>query len=252
MDDENFNCHLWFCLVEDHCFMAKYIYDSKPANQELISKELDKVTTSLSTLEFISPEKRTLALNTDKYEKFVAALAASFDLKNNALEKEAFIELVILIANQMDSYLRLSVLLKKQVDNKTNDIDIVLLYQGDNDSPITERKVYKMAKENKIISDELFDKLEQLYKKRNKIVHRYIISDLKTKELFDIAYSYEIACEEVRLKLKEMENLQFTEKIGIHGNGRDPNEEHKPEDIKFLMSQVNDKHLIDELKRVIN
>lgn len=251
MADDEFTCNLWLCRVEDHFFLAKYIFDPKKDDPKLVEIERQKSIDALSTLEFISAEKRTMAVNIDRYEKFVASLAASFDLKNHAIENESYIELIIVIANQIDAYLRQSLLMKKQIDLKTNEIDIVFLYQGDEDKAITERQIYKLAKDQGLTSQALFDKLETLYKKRNKIVHRYIISDLKTNELLDMFDEYEMVCEEVRLVLKSMEDLQFAEKIGIHGGQRDPREEHSAESINFLMSLVNDKHLLTGLKRDI-
>lgn len=252
MADDEFTCNLWFCRVEDHYFLAKYIFDPKKDDPTLIDKERRKAIEALSTLELISVERRTMATNTDKYEKFVAALAASFDLKNHAIESEAYIELIIIIANQIDAYLRQSLLMKKQLDLKTNEIDIAFLHQGDEDKAITERQIYKMSKDHGLVTQVLFDKLEALYKKRNKIVHRYIISDLNTAELLDIYDGYDVVCEEVRVVLKGIEDLQFKERIGIHGGQRDPREEHSEEAINFLMSLVNDKHLLTGLKRGID
>lgn len=251
MADDEFTCNLWLCRVEDHFFLAKYIFDPKTDDPALVEKEREKAVEALSTLEFISIGRRTIAIHTDKYEKFVAALAASFDLKNRAIENESYIELIIIVANQIDAYLRQSLLMKKQIDLKTNEIDIVLLYQGDEDKAITERQIYKMSKDQGLITQVLFDKLEALYKKRNKIVHRYIISDLKTTELLDIYDGYDVICEEVRLILKNIEDLQFKERIGIHGGQRDPKEQHSEDAINFLLSMVNDKHLLTGLKRTI-
>jgi len=252
LDDDDFNCHLWLCIVEDHFILAKYIYDSNPKDLEIINKELKKAKTSLSTVEFLSSEKRVEAFNLNKCKEFLAAIAASFDLKNNAFKNNAFIELIILTANQIDAYLRFSLMMKKQIDNKINDIDITLIYQGDKDAVISEREIYNKAKENNVISEELFNKLQGLYNKRNKIVHRYIISDIKTKDLIDIAYSYEVICNEVQLKLKEIEDFQMENKIGVYGNWKDLNKEYTSEDINYLMSQVNDKHFLDALKRSIS
>jgi hypothetical protein len=58
-------------------------------------------------------------------------------------------------------------------------------------------------------------------------------------------------CETVRQSLKVVENLQFKEGIGIHGNGRNPEEEPTEQNINMLYSQVNDKHLIRDLFREI-
>lgn len=252
MDDGGFNMHLWYAIVEDHMFMAKYIYDTAKQHAPEIKVELEKAEYALSTLELISPDKRALALEFDRYENFIASLAASFDLKNKAIENKSAIELLIIIANQIDAYLRMAIVMKKQLQDRTNRIDITLLFQGANDSPVMERKIYKQAKDLGIITDDTFTKLEKLYTERNKVVHRYIISSFKTVYLYEIVYEYETVCETVRQNLKSVEDLQFSEGIGIHGNGRNPNEEPTQENVNMLYSQVNDKHLIKGLFRDID
>ncbi len=251
MDGGGFNMHLYYANVEDHMFMAKYIYETKKENEPAVKVQLEKVDLALSSLVLISPAKRNLALEFDKYEKFMASLAASFDLKNKAAENLSLIELLIIIANQIDAYLRMAIVMKKQLQDKTNHIDIALLYQEENDNPIMERRIYKQAKDLGIINQDTFDKLEQLYGERNKVVHRYIISEFKTRHLYDIVYEYDNICETVRLCLKSVEDQQFSEGIGIHGIGRNPNEEPTDNDINMIYSQVNDKHLIRDLYRTI-
>jgi hypothetical protein len=252
LDDTEFNIHVWFCNVEDHFFMAKYIYDSKEDKNPLIEKELEKVKSVLSTIEFISQPRRDRLVKIDKCEKFTASLAASFDLKNNAIEKRSFIEFVIVVANQIDAYLRLSILLKNQLDNNTDEIDISLLYQAPKDPPVMERTIYSKALKCDIISKDIYDKLEALYQERNKIVHRYIISDLKTRDIRNVAIDYEEICEKARVGMQKLEDLQIEQQIGIYKNSRGSNYEYNAEEIKFMMSQVNDKHLMSSLKREID
>lgn len=251
MDGGGFNMHLWYAVVEDHMFMVKYIYDTSKKNHPEVKSELEKVEAALATLELINPNKRSLVLEFDKYENFIASLAASFDLKNRAIESKSVIELMVIIANQIDAYLRMAIVMKKQLQERTNRIDITLLFQGETDAPIMERKIYKQAKDLGIISQDTFDTLEKLYSERNKVIHRYIISSFKTVYLYEIVYKYETVCETVRQSLKVVEDLQFKEGIGIHGNGRNPNEEPTEQNIKMLYSQVNDKHLIKDLFRDI-
>ena len=251
MDGDGFNVHLWYAVVEDHSFMAKYIYDTARQDDKEIKNELRKAKIALATLQILSPNKRNLAVEIDKYENFMASLCASFDLKNRAIENQSIVELLIIIANQIDAYLRMAIVMKKQLKEKTNRIDIALLFQGETDAPIMERKIYKQAKELGIISNDTFTKLDKLYTERNKVVHRYIISDFKTVYLYEIVYDYEIVCETVRLSLKAIEDLQFAEGIGIHGNGRHPDEDPTEQNINILYSQVNDKHLIKNLFREI-
>ncbi len=250
MDGGGFNMHLWHAAVEGHLLMAKYIYDTDKANDPKILEELNKVEAALATLILISESKRRLAIELNKYENFMASLAASYDLKWRALENKSFIEFLVIVANQIDAFLRMAIVLKKQIDNKSNEVDVSLLFQGENDPAVMERKIYSQAKILRIISEENYVELERLYKERNKVIHRYIISDFKTLYLYKIALDYEIICEEVRMKLKNVEDIQFRDGIGIYG-GKDPNHEPDDSDKQFLFSQVNDKHLIKELKRII-
>lgn len=87
MDGNGFNIHLWAAVVEDHTFMAKYIYDTKDQDDPKIKLEIEKVERVLSTIQLISPKNREIAIELDQYENFMTSLAASFDLKNKAVEK---------------------------------------------------------------------------------------------------------------------------------------------------------------------
>tara|TARA_R110002072_G_scaffold302818_1_gene488941 strand:- start:2169 stop:3179 length:1011 start_codon:yes stop_codon:yes gene_type:complete len=251
MDGGGFNMHLWFAVVEDHMFMAKYIYDTDKAENKKVKTELRKAKESLKSLRLLSLNARKEAIITDRYEKFMASLAASFDLLNAAYENKSAIEIIIVIANQIDAYLRLAIIMKKQLKNKNDEIDISLLYQGENDKAIFEKRIYKIAKDLGILDLTLFNRLETLYNKRNKTVHRYIISDLRTRDIDDLSIEYVFISEEIRLINEKLENEQFEEKIGIYGGLRNPQEEHSPESINFLHSQVNDKHLTGKWERKI-
>jgi hypothetical protein len=251
MDGGGFNMHLWYAIVDGHSFMAKYIYSTSKQNSKKVKGELEKAKKALSTLELVSIDNRELALEFDKYEKFMASLCASFDLKNKALKSKSPIELLVIIANQIDAYLRIAIVLKKQLTEKTDRIDTKLLYQGESDVPIMERKIYKQSLELKIITQTVFQKLEFLYGQRNKVIHRYIISEFKTRNLFEIVYEYEVVCEKVRLSLKKIEDLQFAKKIGLHGGDRNPDDDPKEEHVNMLYSQINDKHLIKKIYRKI-
>ena len=237
MDDNEFNMHLWFCSVEDHIFMAKYIYE--------------KENESLPKLVFISEKNRNTIIGLDRYEKFQSSLAASFDLKNNAIQSNSLIEFIIIVANQIDAYLRLSIVMKMQLSGKTNSFDLKYFYQGEDDKAIMERAIYKEANKLGILSDAVFDDLEVLYKKRNKIVHRYVISELRTKDLRHIAFEYETASEKIRLIMKDLEDLQRTQKIGIYRESLEPEKEMGKQELKLFFAEINDKHLTENFKRDI-
>jgi len=177
MDDEEMNMHLWFCTVEDHVLMAKYIYSKKYENSKRIKEELSKVITALSKVAYISERNRARVLALDRYYKFEAALAASFDLKESALRSVSLIEFILVVASQIDSYLRLCIVMRKQIDSKSDEFEQKYFYQSEQCKPITERTIYKEAKALGVISENNFERLSKLYDLRNKIVHRFIISD---------------------------------------------------------------------------
>jgi hypothetical protein len=208
IEDEEFRTKLWFASVDDHTFIAKFVYSTRDEDSECNHSEMAIVTASLSSLRLLTVAQRQKAIEIDRYEKFMASLSASFDIKNKALESDAVIEFMVITANQIDAYLRMALVLKKQLDEQTDAIDIALLFQGDNDTPVMERAIYKQALSTGIIDQQLFDDLDRLYKERNKVIHRYIITDLKIRDIYHVAGDYHKISERVRLKLKLIEDQQ--------------------------------------------
>lgn len=252
MDDPEFKMLLWYAVVEDHMFMAKYVFKTNRESDPLVIEEIQKVELALCTLQLLSPSNRELAIELDKYEKFMASLAATFDLRARAFESGCFIEFLLIIANQIDAYLRMAIVLKKQLDLNTNRIEISLLFQEEDDIPITERNIYSQALSHSIIDQATYDSLNTLYTERNKIVHRYIISDFTTEKILQVAHRYEGVCETVRNALAMVEELQAQRQIGIHAAGVRRAEDYTFEDRQFIYSHINDKHSLRGLNRPIN
>lgn len=250
LHDDEFKILLWGTTVEDYFFMAKYVCQPTLENNQEIEEEIKKVEKCLSTLMFLSLDRRRLAISFDRFEKFNGSLAASFDLKENAIKNNSFIELIIINSNQIDAYLRLCIVHKFQILENSNLFKIEYLFQGETDKPIFEKQIYDKASKMDIISKEQHNKLYKLYNLRNKVVHRYIITDIKTYELREIAVDYEILCEEIRLVLADIETEQFEKKVGYHGD-KDPHRTRDQDHIKELHSLVNDKHFIDNYHRTL-
>lgn len=249
MDDDELNTHLWFCTVEDHVLMCKYLYSKKHENTDRIKMELSKVKTALSKVAYISESNRERVLALDRCYKFQAALAASFDLKQSALKSDSLIEFILIVASQIDSYLRLCIVMKKQLRSNSDDFEQKYFYQGEQCKPITERAIYKEAKSFGIISDINFERLSRLYDLRNKIVHRFIISDIRTRDLLRIATDYDEASEEIRLVMRKLEDSQRETKVGLYKDSAVPDEEIDHDEVRLLFANVNDKHLLNKYER---
>lgn len=235
--NKGLNIHTWMSAVDDHFFLATYIYGKKKSK-----KELNSVKKTLKTIKFIKPQYRNQVIALDRFDHFMASMAATIDLRNRALESRSFIEYVVLSANNIDALLRLSIILTNQLEQKNKNIDTSYLFQGKEDKPIWEKEIYKKALSKKIISNELFDKLYKLYEERNKVVHRYIITDIRTKDLRNIALKYSEIEDTVSTIVGELEQKQFKEKVGIYGTESPPERKIKGIELKRLRYQVRDKH----------
>lgn len=251
MDDDEVNIHLWFCTAQDHVLMAKYIYSKHHEHTDRVKGELVKVKMALSKVAYISESNRWRVLALDRFYKFQSALAASFDLKESALKSGSLIEFILIVASQIDSYLRLCIVMKKQLDSRVNEFEEKYFYQGEKCKPMTERTIYNEAKSLGVLSDINFELLSRLYDSRNKIVHRFIISDIKTRDLNNIAIDYDAVAEEIRLDMRKLEDLQRETKIGIYKFSAAHDDVVNEEELKFLYANVNDKHLLRKYKREV-
>jgi uncharacterized protein YutE (UPF0331/DUF86 family) len=248
---EKFDMYLWMAVVADKFIMCKYIYDSKKRENLKIKKEIEKAKNTLKTILVIEEKYKKEVLESERFSKFMTSLGASIDLTNRAYKNGSSIELVVLLANQIDALLRLVLILKKQIDNSTDDIDTTLIFQSETDKPIMEKTVYKMALDEGIITQQLYDKLFGLYNQRNKVIHRYIITDLLTKDVMKVSYEYGELEEKVGAIVRKYEQKQFKLKIGIYGVDKPP--DHPLDKIAKdkIIGGLKEKHAHSEVNKKI-
>ena len=249
LNDEKFKMHLYGAQVDDQLCFAKFIYSKSDESTTIIKNELEKVKVVLKTFRLIPKRDRKLASDLNKYDNFLGSLGASYDLLYKAIESESFVELVVISSNQIDAFLRLSIILRKQISNKTNEIETKYLFQKENEKGIIERKIYTEAHTLGIIDDDLKNELNDLYDLRNKVIHRYIISYLKTRDIINISHDYLVLHEKVRLILKDLEQQQSEMGLGIYGQGLKSIDDIDEDDRRRAYAFANDKHLYDKLKR---
>lgn len=251
MDDSEFCTHMFFGALADQAFIGKYIYDANLDNDERINEELRLVDNILKSLVIVPPRDRKLASDMEKLDRFQGALAASYDLLDNAIESDSFIEVIAVSANQVDAFLRLSIVIAIQLKNQTDEVPLKYLFQGVDERGLMERKIYDDALKYNVITDDDHKELNSLYKLRNRVIHRYIISDIKTRDLPSIAVRYIESSEKVRLILRDLENEQKSCQYGVYGKKFMKFFEPDDETIKRLYADVNDKHLIRKFARKV-
>lgn len=251
MDDSEFCVHLYFGALADQALIGKYIYDVGLKNDKRIIEQLTIVGQILNSVVIVPIHERKLASNLNKFDRFTGSLAASHDLLHSSIESESYIEIIAISANQIDAYLRLSIVIAKQLNDQTNDIDIKYLFQADNEKGMMERKIFDHSLEYGVIDQEIYDELNSLYLLRNRVIHRYIISDIKTRDLVDIAARYLKASETVRLILREFENKQAGSQYGVYGKKLGKASITDNAAIQRLYADANDKHLLGRFNRTI-
>ena len=142
-------------------------------------------------------------------------LAAAGQLANRAVQSGSFIESICLSASLIDASLRIGLVLKHQIDTRSIDIPAELLYQADDDKIVTERRIFGRAHAEGIIDQDLFKRLETLHTDRNRVVHRYIISEITTSEVLAIAHEYLNTVHEVNSRIDVLERRQLEFGIGM-------------------------------------
>lgn len=105
-----------------------------------------------------------------------------------------------------------------------------------------EREIYKRTLDKGIISQEMYDELEDLYKQRNRVVHRYIITDIRTDEVFKIAYNYAILNDKVGSIVNSIEQEQVKQKVGINKNNVKLGIKPDKMELERIISNIKDKH----------
>jgi uncharacterized protein YutE (UPF0331/DUF86 family) len=228
--------------VEDYFILALHTSSNKETDSRTIQNHLDGIVQSLKTLVAVDPAHWADVAAHARFKRFMISLLASIDLTNKAQEKGSSIELVILYANRIDALLRLALILQKQLEDSTDNIDITLIFQSETDQPIFEKSIYKQALAHKIIDEFLFEKLINLYDIRNRVVHRYIISDLKTDDIVRLVVDYMDIEEVIGNMVRVLEQEQFVKKIGIYGGENNPEDSISAEQMKGLLTDLHDKH----------
>ncbi len=154
-------------------------------------------------------------MSADKLVDFMKGLTAAVELHNLAGEKGCFVESVCLAASIVDGSLRIGLILQHQLDTGSDALLEDLLHQSDSDRIISERDMYRRALDSSVIDTETFEELQSLYNERNKVVHRYIISEITTTDLLRIALRYDQLINRVSDFIAKLEAEQIKRGIGM-------------------------------------
>ncbi|MDD5508432.1 MAG: hypothetical protein PHD25_08915 [Bacteroidales bacterium] len=241
-DNEMFNTVVWMFDVEMKLFQASYTYDAKQKGTDKQKSELKIISDIIGSISIIKEEDREQRIAWYKFGKFTENLVASEELYNHAAKHGCFVQCVCILANQIDAMLRTAIILKDQIVNKNNHITISLIYQGATDKKISEKEIYKLSKEKGIIDQNIFDKLNIAYEDRNKVVHRYIISEFTTKDVLNIAIKYSEIKHKIWQIVYNLETKQLDDGIGMTTTASKLTKEQFEETEQIITTALKEKH----------
>lgn len=151
--------------------------------------------------------------------EFMRGFTAARELHARAAEAGCFVESVCLGASLVDAMLRVGLVLQHQLDTRTREVPVELVLQDPGDKAISERQMFKRARDAAVIDSDTFDVLSALYDDRNRVIHRYVISRISTSDVLDIAIRYERAIQGLTARIHDIEAQQVREGVGITVSG---------------------------------
>jgi hypothetical protein len=179
----------------------------------------------------------------------MTGFTAAVELDKRAAKEGYFVECVVLSAAVIDGTLRMGLILKHQLETNSKDLIDELLYQEEDGKGIPEREIYRRALAKNIIAQETHDNLSALYNRRNRVIHRYIISMITTKDVLDIAWEYDSLKHKVSDHVAELEKEQIRLGIGMTVGGDSENLSETLEEIAIV--KHGDDNLAEALRNGI-
>lgn len=220
--DGKFTTKHWTALYGDKAVQFTLIYLNNP-DPDLDNRSIkDKVQTAHSIIKgfkLIDSKKSIEIINSYRFDMFLQGVGATSLILSNAVKNKAFIEAACILANQIDALLRTGIVLKNQIINNNKKIEIEWIYQGLTDKKKSEKEVYKKALELGVIDQTIFDSLYELYEDRNRVMHRFIISEITLAEVEEIAYKYYQKQESVNQIIYDIESEQIRLNVGMTTKG---------------------------------
>lgn len=220
--DGEFITKHWTALYGDKAVQFTLTYLNNP-DSDLDNRSIKaKIQTAYSIIiefKLIDSSKSIETINSYRFDMFLQGVGATSLILCNAVKNKAFIEATCILANQIDALLRTGIVLKNQIINGNRKIEVEWIYQGLDDKKKMEKDIYKKALDLGIIDQTIFDNLIDLYEDRNRVMHRFIISEITLAEVEEIAYKYYKKKESINQLIYDIESEQIRLNVGMTTRG---------------------------------
>ena len=155
------------------------------------------------------------AISANPLNNFTETFLAVELLLDKAKKNKSYLECLVLGVAKAEALLRFCLILDRQIKNSNKVVERKLVYQDSPRDYYSERQIFKMALESSIISREDKDELDEIYKVRNKAVHRYFISDFEYSHLKDVLSRIDVMIQKIGNKCGDLEMRQVELGVGM-------------------------------------
>lgn len=152
---------------------------------------------------------------TDTFTNFIYAFGAARKLLKRAHDSGSLIEGMAIYASLLDGFLRISLVLKRQLKRRNDSIDDSLISQTKGGKFYTERQIYRMALQETVIDATIYDSLSRLYDRRNEIIHKFFLTPITYDSLADDLTQYEGLFEQLYDIVYAIEAEQIQKGVGM-------------------------------------
>ncbi|MBU4284850.1 hypothetical protein KKF60_03130 [Patescibacteria group bacterium] len=185
----------------------------------------------------------------EKLENFINGVGAARMLLQRSHKQEFLIEALVLYATLIDGFCRIALVLKQQIKNRSSDFDVKYIHQDDDRDYYSERDIYKYAFEKAILEKDIFDDINALYDFRNKVIHRFLISEIEYAHLGLVLDRYELVFQRLWNIVYGLESEQIQKGVGMT-IARKVTEEDKKAVHKDILRKVDTKDP-EKLKQIL-
>ena len=145
---------------------------------------------------------------------FNRAFLSTKILLERATQAGSLLELLVLNATLLDGTLRLGVILATQLRERNDHVNKDMIFQ-EGKKYIGEREIYRMAKDEGILTEDDFNEINALYDFRNVAIHRFFISGVEYNEIKPAIARYRAVLDKVWIPINEFEERQVKEGVGM-------------------------------------
>jgi hypothetical protein len=175
-----------------------------------------------------------------RFTNFLYGIGALRSLIQKANKDGSLIEATVAYAALIDGFLRIGLILKRQLMNKGTNVDLALISQTSPTQYLPERAVYKLALDENVIEKPLFDEITKLYDKRNAIVHRFLLTSQAYDQIPLTLEQYEVVYKKLAAVVSSLEEEQIESGVGMTRgqDGKNDSSEQRRQILGDIMKKI--------------